>query len=141
MLQGPWNVQIPSIIDDEYLLEEGAGFQPADIPSRMNLFVYSLQLFDIMEEILSTFYISSSGSHASKEQYSDIRNRKNLGEVLEINARLDQFRDSIPEALKPEVVSVMRNEPRYNHIKLQSMVLYCRFVYSFPNVYISPDAM
>lgn len=67
MLQGPWNVQLPSIIDDEYLLEEGTGFQPADIPSRMNLFVYSLQLFDIMEEILSTFYINSSGSHASKE--------------------------------------------------------------------------
>jgi hypothetical protein len=28
MLQGPWNVQIPSIIDDEYLLRKAQDFSP-----------------------------------------------------------------------------------------------------------------
>jgi hypothetical protein len=67
MISKQWNVQAPAMIDDEYLLMDGEGFQPTDVPSRMGLFVYSSKLFEILDEILSTFYTEDVVKWSSKQ--------------------------------------------------------------------------
>ncbi|EDO00513.1 hypothetical protein SS1G_14383 [Sclerotinia sclerotiorum 1980 UF-70] len=66
---GSWDVPEPAIIDDQYLSSDSQGVQQSGLHSRMYLFVYSLRLFDIMDEILSEFYVlqgGKSGSNSSK---------------------------------------------------------------------------
>jgi hypothetical protein len=128
MLSGSWGVKLPSIIDDEYLSE---GVQPSHIPSRMNLFVYSVQLFDIMEEILSEFYLHDARGPVPKEQRHEARYQCNLAKVLAINSKLDRFHDTIPEVLRPEFILSLGSEPWFDHLRLQSKVLNSRFIRTF----------
>lgn len=127
---GSWNVQEPAIIDDQYLSTEGEGVQPLGLHSRMYLFVYSLRLFDIMDEILSEFYLlqgGKSGSNSSK--FFDPWSVRVLGNILTINGKLDDFRDSVPQILKDVHESALKSNsftPNQLHLMLQSKILRSR---------------
>jgi hypothetical protein len=126
MISKQWNVQAPAMIDDEYLLMDGEGFQPTDVPSRMGLFVYSSKLFEILDEILSTFYTEDVVKWSSKQDDSETRSQRMLMDVLGFNRRLDKFIASIPKYLQPTVASHPPNQQKENYIKIQEKVLYCR---------------
>jgi hypothetical protein len=126
MVLGTWDVIAPSMIDDEYLTQNGDGVQPPDLPSRMGLFVYSLQLFEIMDEVLSSFYIRDSGRTSLNNRFSQSWSPEELLKVLNISSKLDRFGDSLPDFLRPEFGSITENEPQYNHLMLQAKVLHCR---------------
>lgn len=113
---------IPAMIDDEYLLQDGIGTQPPHVPSRMGLFVSSLRLFDILDEILSVCYLKPVGVALS-------RNSSHLlVETLRLNGALDDLYESLPTYLKlgdDEDQSALSGP---SHIILQINVLRCRFV-------------
>ncbi|QSZ28565.1 hypothetical protein DSL72_003063 [Monilinia vaccinii-corymbosi] len=129
---GSWNVQEPAMIDDQYLSGNGEGVQPLGLHSRMYLFVYSIRLFDIMEEILSKFYIHQGGKCGSSSSKSfDPWSINDLASLLTINAKLDEFRESLPQVLK-DVNSFAPGSspstPLQLNIKLQSTILRCRLL-------------
>ncbi|APA14928.1 hypothetical protein sscle_13g096980 [Sclerotinia sclerotiorum 1980 UF-70] len=129
---GSWDVPEPAIIDDQYLSSDSQGVQQSGLHSRMYLFVYSLRLFDIMDEILSEFYVlqgGKSGSNSSKN--FDPWSVRDLASILTINAKLDDFRESVPKILKDVNLFTLGNNsltPNQLHLTLQSKVLRSRFL-------------
>lgn len=114
----------PALIDDEYLMEDGEGSQPRDEPSRMGLFVFSSDLFQILHDILSKLYIQNP-SRLGTESWTI----EGLSDVLGLNLRLDKFRESLPTYLQPESTAQINSpEDVRNHTTLQSRVLECRQV-------------
>lgn len=127
MLSKSWSVPIPLLIDDEYLYVEGDGVQPPDVPSRLGLFVSSCRLFELLDEILSSFYAEDSGSGLPKQLVSDTRARDMIVDVLDFNRRLDKFIDSIPEYLHAADGSCMITPEKNSCLSLQQQVLHCRY--------------
>ncbi|KXT11592.1 hypothetical protein AC579_3123 [Pseudocercospora musae] len=125
MLGTTTDVPIPGAIDDEYLADRGVGIQPANVPSRLGLFVSSCRLFELLEEVLERFYRDgpSQKQPNGTETPADI-----VGPVLDLNRRLDVFEQSVPGYLRVfDQGSINgRNE---DHVQLQQQVLYCRFLY------------
>ncbi|KAH7121718.1 fungal-specific transcription factor domain-containing protein [Dactylonectria macrodidyma] len=122
MIGASYSTPIPSMIDDEHLQETGAGIQPPDVPSRMGLFVSSCRLFEIVADILSSFYARNDDSKLNtgacvQEMFAD---------VLDFNRRLDEFSASIPDYLKVSRNSRPIPSDNPGHINLQQQVLYCR---------------
>ena len=128
MISNSWNVEAPAMIDDEYLLVDGEGFQPAHLPSRMGLFVYSSKLFEILDEILSTIYVEDVVKRSSKQDDYETGSQRILMKVMGFNRRLDDFIAHVPEYLRPTVASSPQNQQKENYIKLQEKILYCRCV-------------
>lgn len=127
MLSKSWSVPVPSLIDDEYLRVEGDGVQPPDVPSRLGLFVSSCRLFELLDEILSSFYAEDSGTGLPKQLESESRAREMIVDVLNFNRRLDKFIDSIPEYLHTADSSRMITSESNSCRSLQQQVLYCRY--------------
>jgi hypothetical protein len=127
MISTSWDVEAPLMIDDEYLRIDGEGVQPADTPSRMGLFVCSSRLYEILNEILSTFYTVHTGQPPLKQTPSETRSERMLINVLTFNRRLDNFLASVPQYLQPTVTtSSTAVQQKSNHIRLQEQVLHCR---------------
>lgn len=113
---------VPSLIDDEYLRMDGEGIQPKAVNSRMGLFVYSCRLFEILNDILSSFYsVADSTDPVSESRLQDM-----VSEVLSFNRRLDNFITSLPDYLKTAQSSQVVISERNNSTNLQQQVLYCR---------------
>lgn len=113
---------MPSLIDDEYLRTDGDGAQPKGSNSRMGLFVYSCKLFEILDDILSTFYsVDASADPVSQSRLQDM-----VSEVLSFNRRLDNFIISLPGYLKTAQSSQVVMTERNSWTNLQQQVLYCR---------------
>ncbi|KAH8800258.1 fungal-specific transcription factor domain-containing protein [Xylogone sp. PMI_703] len=129
MILGSWNVTAPSMIDDEYLMLRGDGMQPPNSPSRMGLFVYSLELFKITEEILSELYIRQDQGASPSEPYQGPLSPEQLLKVLSISAKLDRFDDTLPDFLRSSPLSGAESETSYNHLMLQARVLNSRYLY------------
>ncbi|KAG4025630.1 hypothetical protein MFRU_054g00590 [Monilinia fructicola] len=129
---GSWDVQEPAIIDDQYLSSDSQGVQPLGLHSRMYLFVYSLRLFDIMDEILSEFYVLQGGKSGSNSPRSfDPWSVHDLASILTINAKLDDFRESVPPIFKDVnsfALGTSSFAPNQFHVMLQSKVLRSRFL-------------
>lgn len=122
MVGKPYSTPVPSLIDDEYLRVEGDGTQPLGVPSRLGLFVSSCKLFEILVDILSSFYAgSSSTTHESGPCVQDM-----VLDVLSFNRRLDSFITSIPDYLKTTRSLQIAISERNSYINLQQQVLYCR---------------
>lgn len=129
MIGKSWNVPMPSLIDDEYLFDNGEeGVQPAHVPSRMGLFVWSCPLFEILAEILGYFYIDDGGDGYPKHLGSEVCNKEVLPRVLDFNRRLDNLFDSIPEYLKTTKITRPTISDKNSSVNLQQQVLYCRYV-------------
>jgi hypothetical protein len=120
-------LKLSSVIDDEFLLQEGEGAQPINLPSEMNLFVYSTQLFDILEEVLSTFYYNRTGKFLNHGKGSDIWSREAHAKILQIDSKLVQFKATLPEVFSKEFAQRSENEPFHNNILLQSSVMRTRY--------------
>lgn len=130
---GSYDVPEPSIIDDQYLTADShqvPGAQPSGVHSRMNLFVYSLRLFDIMDEILSKFYVfQGSKSESNLAKSFNPWSVDDLASILTINAKLDDFRGSVPQIFKDITSFALRTDafaPGQLHVVLQSKVLRSR---------------
>lgn len=56
------DLNLPQVIDDELLTSypDTPAEQPHDKPSHMSFFVHTLQLYEIMGEILTTLYSNST---------------------------------------------------------------------------------
>ena len=115
MIGESYNTQIPSMIDDEYLQEIGVGTQPPDVSSRMGLFVSSCSLFEILADILSSFY-AGKDDHKFKSRTGI---HKMAADVLDFNRRLDEFSASIPSYLKTSQTSRFAFSDKHGHINLQ----------------------
>ncbi|KAK1239806.1 hypothetical protein MKX08_007248 [Trichoderma sp. CBMAI-0020] len=126
MVNRSYSTPMPSLIDDEYLRTDGDGIQPDGTNSRMGLFVYSCKLFEILDDILSTFYSVS----ASVDSVSESRLQDMVSEVLSFNRRLDNFITSLPDYLKTAQSSQVFMTERNSWKNLQQQVLYCRFLYT-----------
>lgn len=113
---------IPSPIDDDYLQKIGEGIQPTSVPSRLGLFVYSCRLFEILADILSSFYADGTNGHEdSSQSIQDM-----VLEVLKFNRRLDSFVESIPDYLRTDRSVELTFNEKNSYINLQQQVLYCR---------------
>ncbi|KAM3079687.1 hypothetical protein ACMFMG_006099 [Clarireedia jacksonii] len=124
---GSWNTLVPAMIDDEHLLVVGEGTQPSGSLSRMCLFIYSLQLFEIMDEILSSFYIQDS-TRKGKQIGKNTDGRwsiDDLSDVLIINTKLDRFKSALPPFLQADD----QHRTSRMHSTLQAKVLQSRFLY------------
>ncbi|UKZ95959.1 uncharacterized protein TrAFT101_010765 [Trichoderma asperellum] len=126
MVNGSYGTPMPSLIDDEYLCTDGEGIQPKGVNSRMGLFVYSCRLFEILKDILSSFYAVD----ASSEPICESRLHSMVSEVLNFNRRLDDFITSLPNYLKTAKSSPVNMSERNSCTNLQQQVLYCRFLYT-----------
>ena len=124
MVNKSYSTPVPSLIDDEYLRMEGDGTQPQSVPSRMGLFVSSCRLFEILSDILSSFY--ADNPNAPLESESELCVQQMVLDLLGFNRRLDSFITSIPDYLKTAHSSQVVVSDKDSCINLQQQVLYCR---------------
>ncbi|SCO78388.1 uncharacterized protein FRV6_02601 [Fusarium oxysporum] len=122
-------VPLPITIDDEYLLEIGEGTQPPGSPCRLGMFVYTIRLLEILDEVLKSFYAQDA-----QEQVMDIDNQTkmpllDLDEMLRLNSQLDVFVDGLPDYLTLQGTSTDSDVQQDNTL-LQPRILYCRFLYT-----------
>jgi hypothetical protein len=127
MISRPGNVPVPSLIDDEYLSDNGEdGAQPADVPSRLGLFISSCKLFELLADILECFYVDNSETGIARNLESKTRGKDMLADALDFNRRLDKFAESIPEYLQTSEISELLISEQNSCGSLQQQVLYCR---------------
>lgn len=111
----------PQLLDDEFLLEDGEGHQPAHMSPQLGSFVYSNKLFDILDSILVTFYVNKK--HQSPFADKPSMSCNELSDVVRFNMELDKFSDSIPDWL---AVNHPQGPPRDPKIELGAKILYSR---------------
>ena len=122
MINKSCTTPVPSLIDDEYLSVELEASQPTHVPSRMGLLVYSCKLFDILADVLESFYAPST--RVSPEPEHRLKNM--VIQALGYNRRLDDFLGSLPGYLKPTHTLQVSDAEKNHYTTLQQQVLYCR---------------
>ncbi|EGU86233.1 hypothetical protein FOXB_03255 [Fusarium oxysporum f. sp. conglutinans Fo5176] len=118
-------VPLPLMVDDEYLLEDGEGTQPAATLCRMGLFVYTVKLLDILNEMLHCFYAEAGHAQVVTIGNHQERSMPDLHEMLRLNSKLDQFLEALPSNLRLQTVSGNPDAPSGSAL-LQARILYCR---------------
>ncbi|KAH6891488.1 fungal-specific transcription factor domain-containing protein [Thelonectria olida] len=120
-------VPIPTMIDDEFLLEKAEGTQPPNTPCRFGLFVSSCALLELLEEVLEFHSAHEPTASLQDQPEADDRTEELVKRVMDLNRRLDNFSSTIPTYLK---VNDRENaNTRYaNQVRLQKHVLHCRFL-------------
>ncbi|CAG9986794.1 unnamed protein product [Clonostachys byssicola] len=126
MIYGRSKIPLPLLIDDEYLLENGEGSQPHK-PAEISSFVYSCQLFDILNEILSSFY--SDKSNEPQPSNPPSTTYQELSTVMRLNSALDDFQDTLPSYLVISPDSANPITPVHDKVALGAKILYSRFLY------------
>jgi len=121
MVPGYSDVELPSLIDDEYLLHAGEGSQIDGQPSRLVCFVYSIELTDILEEILLTFY-----HRQDSKLFLDSQPSEALACVLAIDNKLHRFRKTVPEVFRTENYDTHSSASWHANVLLQASVLHSR---------------
>jgi hypothetical protein len=126
MLSSSWDVPVPALIDDEYLNNATEGQQPEGKPSVMGLFVSSCDLFQLLEEILNSFYSGEPFPDLSKQEKASDMAKAFIAPVLQYNRRLDKFIDCVPSYLK---LGQYGEGAKFNSnsVALQQQVLYSRY--------------
>lgn len=120
MILHPSHVKYPQLIDDEYLLDEGEGSQPASHESRLGFFVETIKLFDILDDILSTVYLKDSEVDSQPGQ-------QNISfAIMRLNSDLDTFFADLPPHLRPAHGQDWPGISRDSCFSLQANVLYTR---------------
>ena len=122
MINKSCSTPVPSLIDDEYLSVELEASQPVHVPSRTGLLVYSCKLFDILADILESFY--AANTRAPLEP--DTRMKSMVSHALGYNRRLDEFLGNLPGYLKPTHTVPVSDAEKNHYTTLQQQVLYCR---------------
>ncbi|KAG5790027.1 hypothetical protein H9Q69_010921 [Fusarium xylarioides] len=125
MLPCSSRVPLPLTIDDEYLLETGEGTQPPGSPCRLGLFVYTIRLLEILDEVLKCFYTQDAQESDEQTEMPLLA----LDKMLTLNSKLDIFLDGLPDYLKLYGGSPDLDTQQGNTL-LQPRILYCRFLYT-----------
>ena len=96
------SVPLPSAIDDEYLsLKAGAETkQPPEQPSKLAFFIYTKQLFEILAEILSNFYIDRAEKKPTKPGKASMLQNSHCRSVVDLEKKLTAFWNSLPKCLQ-----------------------------------------
>ncbi|SCV36739.1 related to transcription activator protein acu-15 [Fusarium fujikuroi] len=81
---------LPQMIDDEYLLEEGEGCQPAATPSLLDALAVSMKIFDVVAGV----------REVNAASFSKALQMPELMKILQLNERLTEIEDNLPEHLK-----------------------------------------
>ncbi|UKZ67833.1 uncharacterized protein TrAtP1_008992 [Trichoderma atroviride] len=114
-------VPLPQAIDDEYLLEEGEGYQPANKPSKLEFFRNYLQLSEVPREITDSMHALGQNSI---EQGSATSLTQYVSEMPKYCLRLDEMLDNLPRELQEA------NQPVVEEcFRVQSLVLSIRSNY------------
>ncbi|KAJ3539946.1 hypothetical protein NM208_g5279 [Fusarium decemcellulare] len=124
MISNYSEVSKPLMIDDEFLLEDGEGTQPSHLTPRMGSFVYSLKLFDILNEILATFYARKNTFFQGHDTAS--WDCQELDVVLRFNMQLNKFWESVPDYLAVSQGSEESNTTDSARIAPGAKILYSR---------------
>lgn len=119
MIDTSFTTLVPSMIDDENLLLDGEGTQPPTKPTVMGLCVYSCGLFEILADVLVSFYTPKCSKNAT------LHGDSLLTRVLAFNARLDRFSNGVPQSLKTDIGNVALEQEE--NLSLQRDVLHCRY--------------
>lgn len=120
ILDADKTVPLPAKIDDEYLLEDGTGVQPEGIPSILDAFVAAADIFEVVQNARKINY----GSFKRETSLSE------LGEVLQLNEKLDQVEKSLPPHLRQDK-DAKPNTARQQILELQTESVVTRFVSFF----------
>jgi len=96
------HVPRPARIDDEYLRQDGVGIQPSDMPSIMEAFVLSTDVFEVID-------------HAQKINYGSFTQAPNqlleLTEIYQLNEKIDQIERNLPPFLRrDDIISSSSSE-------------------------------
>lgn len=128
MVTKNWDVPLPALIDDEYLLAEGQGQQPSHIPSRLALLISSSNLFSILDEILNFFYAEHLSKDLDGKGEDDSHVREMISKVLVLNRRLEEFADTVPDYIRGAISACRAPKEQNTSVQIQEQVLYCRYV-------------
>ncbi|KAF4958807.1 hypothetical protein FGADI_2151 [Fusarium gaditjirri] len=82
--------QLPQMIDDEHLLDEGEGCQPAATPSLLSALAVSMKIFDVVAE----------AREVNSASFSRALQMPELIRILQVNERLTEIEANLPEHLK-----------------------------------------
>ena len=128
-LPGSWKVQRPQVIDDEFLQHVGEGFQPPGLRSYFEGFVYSLSLFEILDDVLASIYHLLEDDNNDDHQNHGKIFATRLANTLLLNSRLDNLIDRIPNHLRltNHILDVAGQTKR--SFQVQAETLQYRFVH------------
>ncbi len=121
-------VPLPLPIDEEYLSPDSRRGQPAKVPRTFSVefYVLSLKLYDIMHDILFSFY-SVNGQACQPADSKDLT-FMDQGEnsVFEIERRLSKWADSIPDHFRLHAGDTPRAGTAEATIRRQAVILHQR---------------
>ncbi|KAH8658157.1 fungal-specific transcription factor domain-containing protein [Xylariales sp. PMI_506] len=118
MIDASNNIPLPAKIDDEYLVDEGAGVQPEGVPSLMDAFIVAIKTYEITEGVRKVSYSANSPALRLTE----------LTHVLQLNEKLDQIENELPLHLKypKHHEHASQLTPRDAAFSLQSVIIMTR---------------
>jgi hypothetical protein len=127
MILSPSTVPLPMMIDDEYLLVDGEGHQPAGTVSYVGLFLASLKLFDIMSDVVAACYDLKQPGCLRDPNVPWWRTHC-LDDILNLDTTLNDFLCSLPDNLR---IQQNTSQPWTNQTTgmqwRQAKILQCRF--------------
>ncbi|KAK6460358.1 putative transcriptional regulatory protein [Scheffersomyces coipomensis] len=103
--------ELPANVDDEYIKDEGILFPPATQPSGLSFFSETVKLYDVLAEILKTFY-------NDEPDYVEL-----FLHIFKFEEKLSKFHENIPSHIK---YGTELHERPYER---QSIVLHIRYLH------------
>jgi hypothetical protein len=120
----PHAIPLPEPIDDEYLSEVNEGCQPENIPSRIDFFIHSIRLFEVLDETLSRFY---SNGYQRPGQDRTSTSFQYLEDIPRLCSKLDIVVAGLPAHLVLDGTMEAANEST-SCFRMQAMVLKSRSI-------------
>ncbi|KAF6832159.1 transcriptional regulatory protein [Colletotrichum musicola] len=122
LISRPNSIPVPATIDDEYLSETVEGEQPRNRPSYLVFFVHSLELFDVLGDVLAKFYEDADDHTAGELSQS-------LSDVLRLSSRLDDISDSFPPYTREEACLTDYDDDLAACLQMQANILKSRVLW------------
>jgi hypothetical protein len=123
-----WETIPPKAIDDQLLQCAGEGSQPVGLPSYIEGFVYSLGIFEILNDVLAVTHSLQEDEYASERRDRGRKSMLRLVDTLSLNSRLDDMEESMPDRLKLSKIHEHVLAQSRDVFYAQAQVLHCRFV-------------
>jgi hypothetical protein len=121
----------PKAIDDEFLQYAGEGSQPLGLPSYVEGFVYSLGLFEILDDVLAMSHNpqeEDEEEHATGHRHQARKSMSRLVDTLSLDSRLEDLVNSMPDRLRLSETHENSLAHSRNAFYVQAQVLHCRYV-------------
>ncbi|KAG5655362.1 hypothetical protein KAF25_006865 [Fusarium avenaceum] len=108
---------LPEMIDDEYLLDEGAGIQSPGRPCLLDALAIGVRIFSVVAEAREVNLTSFTGEAKMSE----------LTSLIELDGKLNNIEADLPHHLKYD--SKMGDTPRDKVLRFQAEVTNLRIIY------------